>query len=812
MPAAAWQGQEDIRLPRNTEQAARDRAEESAIKMSAGNRVAPAGHESAAGNAQKGFRAVQTKAGAVAAFTGAAVKHESSRSSQSLRKSLRNRPARAVAKGSRVSGVHRFSGSYLYFVLLERSWWFCLGLTLSFYLISIALCALLAATAFIDNTQEQAELDEFGWTAPRWEQCLRFAAAHIITMGSGSVAPLGSWGHVLAWLQQILGLLINVFSFAVILAKFTAPQSDLVWSDGGVLRSRDGVPHLLLRVGNLRCHTLYSPSIRLTLLRRHVTAEGEAFYMRQELEIDQPATISGVHTVAHRIDADSPLAPFLESGLLRQAMGAEVEEEASEVLSTRRRLSLHAVIQAFDNVYGGELCATSTYGRGSIRMDARFEDMIRMANGVQTIDWDAFNTTVPCDGDDEEAEDGAGDGAASGTAAAAAREAALRAFKMEGDPEPKEPPKPGRPYIACGSSRASYGDKGGELDRGAPRSPLVPYCPYCLRLMLLLVEGGAEFETIKIDTTERQPWFVAAFPPTGGTPAILGTPGGIEGKGWLGETDEIRARFVAAHAGVARANELRSPISEKAVHDLGEVLLLGSVAPRIVGTREESGVGLASFCLSHAIRDEKAAAGLLERIRTGEGAAYTAAVQEATHACHASLHATLNELSTLLTAAEARGGFLGGDAPDPADCVLMTALWGVKALFESGLADLPHALGGFKAMGHPALEDYVQRWCKRRSWAVVFGVPDAFNASLVRAYGTLMVKAADVCPPEKIRSAMVRARHMCPTYRAMLRAQGRSGLLGGRAVASVNLRKGASASADDSDDMDAEEGDGVICT
>ena len=97
--------------------------------------------------------------------------------------------------------------------------------------------------------------------APRWEKCLRFAAAHVLTMSWGSVVPVDTWSHVLSWLQIALGLLVNVFVFSVVVAKFQAPQSDLVWSSGCVILSRDGVPHLLMRVGNLRCHTLYSPRI-----------------------------------------------------------------------------------------------------------------------------------------------------------------------------------------------------------------------------------------------------------------------------------------------------------------------------------------------------------------------------------------------------------------------------------------------------------------------------------------------------------------------------------------------------------------------
>jgi hypothetical protein len=332
-------------------------------------------------------------------------------------------------------------------------------------------------------------------------------------MSWGSVVPVDRWSHVLSWLQIALGLLVNVFVFSVVVAKFQAPQSDLIWSSGCVILSRDGVPHLLMRVGNLRCHTLYSPRIRLTLLRRHVTQEGESYFRRDDLVgavpklisarrrgvnescctqvVDQPATMSGIHTVAHAIDEASPLRELYASGALQKLEG----------------LLIHAVVQAFDNVYGGDLSATHTYGKGSL-LEGAFADMIRSEGGRTTIDWDNFNATRP-----------------------------LSSPVRDADAEPSAP-KPGRPYISCGSARASYGTAN-PLDGGAPRSALEPYCPYSTRLCLLLAEGGVEFEMVKIDLTAVQGWYSAAFKP-GDAPAMWGTPGGKSvSEGWVGGSKAV---------------------------------------------------------------------------------------------------------------------------------------------------------------------------------------------------------------------------------------------------------------------------------
>ena len=153
-------------------------------------------------------------------------------------------------------------------------------------------------------------------------------------------------------------------------------------------------------------------SHRLTLLRRHVTQEGESYFRRDDVaqlvdQADQPATMSGIHTVAHAIDEASPLRELYASGALQKLEG----------------LLIHAVVQAFDNVYGGDLSATHTYGKGSL-LEGAFADMIRSEGGRTTIDWDAFNATRP-----------------------------LGSPVRDADPEPSEP-QPGRPYISCGFARA----------------------------------------------------------------------------------------------------------------------------------------------------------------------------------------------------------------------------------------------------------------------------------------------------------------------------------------------------------------------
>lgn len=631
------------------------------------------------------------------------------------------RPVRPVAKGSRVA--QKLSGSYIYFLVLERSWWYAIALALGLYAVSIVACALLATTARLVNTQRDLEEAILDAVAPRWEKCLRFAAAHVLTMSGGNVVPVDTWSHALSWLQIAVGLLVNVFVFSVVVAKFQAPHSDLVWSGGCVLLSRDGVPHLLMRVGNLRCHTLYSPRVRLTLLRRHVTNEGESFFRRDDLVVDQPATVSGIHTVAHAISGGSPLRELYESGTLQRSLRAAADDAPS--------LLIHAVIQAFDNVYGGDLSATHTYGKESL-LEGAFADMIRSDKGRVTIDWDAFNATVSL-----------------GELARRKGSSPVR----DADPEPPAP-QPGRPYISCGSARASYGTAGA-LDGGAPRSALELYCPYSTRLCLLLAEGGVEFEIVKIDLTAVQSWYSAAFKP-GDAPAMWGTPGGKPGEGWVGGSKECRDRAVAEHEGVRKANEARASMSEAEVASFGETLIFGGLAPRIAGSSHPKGSKVSAFMLKKTLGVEKATELLVREDKEN-------AMDEARSACRERFKGALHDVAKLLAGAVGRG-FLGGKNPDPSDINLGGAVYTVKALLDSGLADV-------EASMPPELERYLERWCRRDSWMKIYGTGQTFNAVIVRSFANkLCTVAPDVCSPESVRAACDRARVLDPRYQALLKS------------------------------------------
>ena len=341
----------------------------------------------------------------------------SAQAARRLLRSARHRTTKAMAaKGSRNV---IFSSGYLYFLVLEKPWWFTVAFSLAAYAATIFACFVVSLPLPLYNSSEETD-------ASQAALALWFASSHVITGSAGDVAPTSDAGYFVSHLSSLAGVVVNGFVFAAVLAKFQSPQKDLVWSTKGVMTKRDGVPTLLVRVGNLRCHTLYNPTIRCTLLSRHVTAEGEGFMKKEEVEVTQPATISGVHTIACAVEPRSPLFPILETSRFvncpvlgpgaRASGGKEKDEKASNDDSDASsdasdepfRWLLHVTFTALDPVYGADLCSHTTYTDESLVGPARFKDVIGVdASGRPVIDWHAFDDHV--DGCDHDADDDSSD-------------------------------------------------------------------------------------------------------------------------------------------------------------------------------------------------------------------------------------------------------------------------------------------------------------------------------------------------------------------------------------------------------------------
>jgi hypothetical protein len=362
-------------------------------------------------------------------------------SSQAARRLLATQRASSKKPATKGSRSVMFSSGYVYFLVLEKPWWFTGMLAIVTYGFAIILMWLISLPLSLINTQEEWGEDT---DLPNALLALRFAASHILMMSFGTVMPSTDGGYLVAFFSMLVGVVVNAFVFSAVVSKFQSPQKDIVWTTRSIMSRRDGVPTFMVRVGNLRCHTLYNPVIRVTLLSRHVTKEGEGFMKKEVVEVMQPATVSGVHTIACPIEPSSPMwTVFKDSkttvcpksgktinemttpkrirakAKLRDRDGAGADSPGMHTDSDSEYDSdssdeedpwlVHLTFTALDPVYGAELCSTTTYTNGTLVGPARWRDVIGFGrDGKPQIDWQNFDEFVDGCVIDADAEDSEG--------------------------------------------------------------------------------------------------------------------------------------------------------------------------------------------------------------------------------------------------------------------------------------------------------------------------------------------------------------------------------------------------------------------
>jgi len=198
-----------------------------------------------------------------------------------------------------------------------------------------------------------------------------FSVQTMATIGYGAMAPKTLYAHALVTVEAILGLFGVAVATGIVFAKFARPTARVVWSDVALIRKRNGLPHLVLRVANARSNQIVEASIRLTALKFEMTSEGERLrrYFDMNLVRSNNPIFAMTWVVMHPIDAESPLY-----GLTK----ADIEAGNVEIL---------AILTGLDSTLAQTIHARYAYAPDDIHEDAKFEDMIvEMPDGRRLVD------------------------------------------------------------------------------------------------------------------------------------------------------------------------------------------------------------------------------------------------------------------------------------------------------------------------------------------------------------------------------------------------------------------------------------------
>ncbi len=138
-----------------------------------------------------------------------------------------------------------------------------------------------------------------------------FSVQTLTTVGYGSVYPVGVAANIIAGLEAAVGLMGFALATGLLFARFSRPNSKLVFSETMVVApNADGSgTGLQFRIANQRSNVLMDVEARLMLTTVERAPEGQLKrnFRNLSLEIKQISFLALTWTVVHAITQDSPL-------------------------------------------------------------------------------------------------------------------------------------------------------------------------------------------------------------------------------------------------------------------------------------------------------------------------------------------------------------------------------------------------------------------------------------------------------------------------------------------------------------------------
>jgi inward rectifier potassium channel len=136
-----------------------------------------------------------------------------------------------------------------------------------------------------------------------------FSVETLATVGYGHMYPQSLYGHLVAMLEIMVGMFGLAVITGLIFVRFSRPTARIQFSKVAVIAPFEGVPHLMIRVANLRHQAMVEPEFRIFLIRSIITAEGDEVrrFRALKLDFDHLVAFPAVLTLRHRIDEESPL-------------------------------------------------------------------------------------------------------------------------------------------------------------------------------------------------------------------------------------------------------------------------------------------------------------------------------------------------------------------------------------------------------------------------------------------------------------------------------------------------------------------------
>jgi inward rectifier potassium channel len=258
----------------------------------------------------------------------------------------------------------------LYHALLRVPWWAAFAIIVGGYLLLNGLFAVLyASTGGVANAQPGSIADAFF-----------FSVQTMGTVGYGNMYPQSGLANTIVVAESVSSLLVTALATGLVFVRFSQTRARLVFSAKVTVGHIDGLPTLMLRVGNERRGNIVDAQFRLTLTRTTKTAEGMTLYRFEELPLvrTRAPALSRSWSVMHVLNEGSPLHGY----------------DADKLAAADAELQLEVV--GIDDTSLQPVHARHTWFAGSVVWNARLADVLsETPEGDMILDLRNFHHIVP---------------------------------------------------------------------------------------------------------------------------------------------------------------------------------------------------------------------------------------------------------------------------------------------------------------------------------------------------------------------------------------------------------------------------------
>lgn len=208
-----------------------------------------------------------------------------------------------------------------------------------------------------------------------FEDAFYFSVQTMGTIGYGAMYPETRVANLLVALESVTSLVVTALATGLVFSKFSLSTSRLVFAKRAVIAPMDGVPTLMVRLGNERSNRIIEATVRLSMVRTEHTREGMLFYRMFDLVLtrERSPALSRSWTAMHPITPASPLY-----GKTPAALKAEEVE-------------LFVTVSGVDDTSLQAVHGRHKYTDEAIVWGARHADVLSEEGGVLVLDLAKFH-------------------------------------------------------------------------------------------------------------------------------------------------------------------------------------------------------------------------------------------------------------------------------------------------------------------------------------------------------------------------------------------------------------------------------------